>query len=194
MPWCYTGRAMAGSNRVSVRLRRMGLLAFVAGGSLACDLETKAWAWDNLRGQASVSVIDPIFELAFAFNTGSAFSIVRDGAAFRTVFIVVAFAAVAWLVWLASKMPTQGRAGFVALGLVAAGALGNLHDRLFRIDELGRHGVVDFMKINYPWGGSWPIFNVADVLLLVGVGLLLLAGWKRASAEDEALGPDAAPS
>lgn len=170
---------MAGSQRSSLRFRRMALLGLVASGSLACDLQTKAWAWENLRGKAAVSVIDPLFELAFAFNTGSAFSIVRDGAAFRVVFIVVALAAVGWLFWLASSMSTARRTGFVALGLVAAGALGNLHDRLFRVDELGRHGVVDFMKINYPWGGSWPVFNVADVLLLVGVGLLLVAGIGR---------------
>jgi len=171
----------------------MALLGVVASSSLACDLQTKAWAWDNLRGKDAVSVIDPLFELAFAFNTGSAFSIVRDGAAFRAVFVVVALAAVAWLLRLASTMPTARRTGFVALGLVAAGALGNLHDRLFRVDELGRHGVVDFMKINYPWGGSWPIFNVADVLLLVGVGLLLIAGWKRASDDAGRASAEPAP-
>ena len=172
----------------------MTLLGFVASGSLACDLQTKAWAWENLRGKASVSVIDPLFELAFAFNTGSAFSIVRDGAAFRVVFVVVALAAVAWLLWLAATMSTAKRTGFVALGLVAAGALGNLHDRLFRVDELGRHGVVDFMKINYPWGGSWPVFNVADVLLLVGVGLLLIAGFKRTPGDlAEPAPPEPAP-
>lgn len=168
----------------------MALLGLVASGSLACDLQTKSWAWENLRGKSSVSVIDPLFELAFAFNTGSAFSIVRDGAAFRVLFVVIAFAAVGWLLWLAATMPTSKRTGFVALGFVAAGALGNLHDRLFRIDELGRHGVVDFMKINYPWGGSWPIFNVADVLLLVGVGLLLVAGWRRNADET----PEPAPA
>ncbi|MBL4688015.1 MAG: signal peptidase II, partial [Nannocystaceae bacterium] len=64
------------------------------------------------------------------------------------------------------------RYGFVAIALVAAGAAGNLHDRLVRADAAGRHGVVDFLKINYPWGGSWPTFNIADVVLLLGVGLL----------------------
>ena len=61
----------------------------------------------------------------------------------------------------------------VALGLVCGGALGNLHDRLFRADEIGRHGVVDFIKVNYPWGGSWPTFNIADSALVVGTILLM---------------------
>jgi signal peptidase II len=60
--------------------------------------------------------------------------------------------------------------------MILAGALGNLHDRFFRADELGRPGVVDFIKVHYPWGGSWPNFNVADALLVVGVALMLLWG------------------
>jgi signal peptidase II len=171
---------MAETSKASkLRWRRLGLLGLVGGGSLACDLQTKAWAWHNLRGGETVSVVDPLFELAFAFNTGSAFSIVREGEWARALFIVVAIAAVAWMIYAAATMSTARRVGFIGIGLIAAGTLGNLHDRLFRIDELGRHGVVDFMKINYPWGGHWPIFNVADVVLLAGVGLLLIAGVRR---------------
>ena len=41
-------------------------------------------------------------------------------------------------------------------------------------------GKVDFIKINYPWGGSWPTFNVADVLVFVGVALFVAyALWRR---------------
>jgi signal peptidase II len=138
--------------------------------------------WDHLRDGTKVSVIDPLFQLSFAFNTGSAFSVVREGAWAHTLFVIVAFAALAWMIHAAFTMPTQHRLGFVGLGLVASGTIGNLHDRLFRFDELGRPGVVDFMKINYPWGGSWPVFNVADVALLVGVGLLLMTAWRRGPA------------
>ena len=169
-------------SRAPSRWRRLLLLGFVGSGSVACDLQTKAWAWDNLRDGAKVSVIDPLFELSFAFNTGSAFSVVREGAWAHTLFVIVAFAALAWMIYAAFTMPTDRRLGFVALGLIASGTIGNLHDRLFRFDELGRPGVVDFMKINYPWGGSWPVFNVADVALLVGVGLLLLTVWRRGPA------------
>lgn len=186
------------SSKAPSRWRRLALLSLVGGGSLACDLQTKAWAWDNLRGQASVWLHDPIVELAFAFNTGSAFSIIREGEWARVLFVVVTLAALTWLGWLAATMSTARRTGFVALGLLAAGALGNLHDRLFRIDELGRHGVVDFVKINYPWGGawggSWPVFNVADVLLLLGVALLLGTGLRRRTDPGEDADSEAAPA
>jgi signal peptidase II len=171
----------------AIRWRRVALLGLVGSGSLACDLQTKAWAWDNLRDGATVSVVDPLLELVFAFNTGSAFSIIREGAWAHTMFVIVSFAALAWMVYAAATMSTARRTTFVGLGLIAAGTLGNLHDRLFRIDELGRHGVVDFMKINYPWGGSWPVFNVADVALLVGVAVLFIAGFGR---QVEAAPPD----
>ena len=72
------------------------------------------------------------------------------------------------------------------MALVAAGAAGNLHDRIVRTNDGGSHGVVDFLKINYPWGGSWPTFNIADLLLLVGVGLLFfyLRAHEKAEADE----------
>jgi signal peptidase II len=91
----------------------------------------------------------------------------------------------------------------VAIGLVSAGALGNLHDRLFRTMEVVggvRHGVVDFIKIYYWPGKAWPTFNVADIALVVGVGLLLIylsrhgdaLDAKNTTAEDEATAEEAA--
>ena len=60
---------------------------------------------------------------------------------------------------------------------MSGGALGNLHDRIFRqMDVRGelRHGVVDFIKVFYWPDKPWPTFNVADVALVVGVGLLFI--------------------
>ena len=70
----------------------------------------------------------------------------------------------------------------LAFGTIAGGALGNGIDRLVRLSPRGGTGVVDFIKINYPWGGSWPTFNVADVLVAVGVAVLLLRSFRRTPA------------
>jgi signal peptidase II len=77
---------------------------------------------------------------------------------------------------LARTLPTRFWSAFVAIGMVASGALGNLHDRFLRtmiVDGSERYGVVDFIKVFYWKGKPWPTFNVADVALVGGVLLLL---------------------
>jgi signal peptidase II len=153
-----------------VRTAHWGPLAAACAGSLALDQWTKQWAWDSLRGGARM-VWEPVLELAFAYNRGSAFGVVRELDR-PLLLLAIGGALVAWTIH-AVRSAGAGRAGFVGAGLVAGGAFGNLYDRVFRVDELGQRGVVDFIKINYPWGGSWPTFNVADVVLVIGAVLLV---------------------
>jgi signal peptidase II len=156
------------------RRSRIVLTLVVLATMLALDLWSKAWAWNNLRRAKPVVVIDPLLEFSFSFNLGAAFGFLNDASWSRFFFIAVTVLALAYMAWLAFTLPTRRAYGFVAVGLIAAGAAGNLHDRLVRANDGGHYGVVDFIKVNYPWGGSWPTFNVADALLLVGVlGLLV---------------------
>ncbi|MEM6990474.1 MAG: signal peptidase II [Myxococcota bacterium] len=151
------------------------LTAVVFALSLGADLWSKAWAWNTIKPPGKpVMVWEPHFEFSYSFNTGAAFGFLNRFGWAREFFIVVTLIAMAYMLWLALRMPTTRRYGFVAIALVASGAAGNLHDRLVRVDAGGRYGVVDFLKVNYPWGGSWPTFNIADVVLLVGVGLLFI--------------------
>lgn len=186
---------LAGASAASTPSRRARLLLvlLVAASSLACDLSTKAWAWENLRrARKPLVVIDPLLELSFSFNTGAAFGFLVGVSWARTFFVGITVLALAYMAFLAWSMPTQKRLGFVAVAFVSAGAAGNLHDRLVRIDDVGRFGVVDFLKINYPWGGSWPTFNVADVLLLVGVAMLFYS--VSSSSSSEPASPESASS
>lgn len=165
------------------RTHRLVIVAIVFVLSLALDLWTKAWAWEHLRNKPAVEVIEHVFYLKFGFNTGSAFSFLRDESWARYFFITVTFLALGYMGWLAWKMPTKRLYGFIAVGLIAAGAAGNLHDRFVRVMPVwmdGKwveaHGVVDFLQFYYNWsaGKYWPIFNVADSSLVCGVGLLLV--------------------
>jgi signal peptidase II len=165
------------------RRNRLIIVAIVFVISLALDLWTKAWAWEHLRNKPAVEVIENVFYLKFGFNTGSAFSFLRDESWARYFFITVTFLALGYMGWLAWKMPTKRLYGFIAVGLIAAGAAGNLHDRFVRVMPVwmdGKwveaHGVVDFLQFYYNWsaGKYWPIFNVADSSLVCGVGLLLV--------------------
>lgn len=160
------------------RRGRIILLAVLAAVTLGLDLWTKAWAWDTLRDGTVVTVIDEWFYYEFGFNTGSAFSFLRDASYARAVFIVVTLLALVYMGHLARTLPTRHAVYFVAIGLVSGGALGNLHDRLVRVMDMRgevRYGVVDFIKVYYWEGKPWPTFNVADIALVVGVGLLFLS-------------------
>jgi signal peptidase II len=160
------------------RRGRMVLALVVAAVVLALDLHTKAWAWDTLRIEGRRKIIDGVLHFEFAFNTGSAFGMFRDAPWARTAFVIVTIAALAYMVRLAFTMRTEHVSAFVGVGLIAGGALGNLHDRLLRsmllFGQGERHGVVDFIVVFYWPGRRWPAFNIADVVLLVGVALFLV--------------------
>ena len=160
------------------RRRRLVLLTVVALAVLALDLWSKAWAWNNLRGQRRIELVKDWLYFEFGFNTGAAFSFLAHTDWARFVFIAISIGAIVYVVRMAVKLPTEKPSAFVAIGLVVAGVLGNLHDRLFRATDLGggelQHGVVDFIRVYYWPGKPWPIFNVADVALVAGVILLVL--------------------
>jgi signal peptidase II len=158
------------------RAGRLWLSGILLVALLGLDLATKQWAWDNLRSGDVHTVIDGWLYLEFGFNTGSAFSLLRDASWSRVLFIAITFLALGYMGWLARTLPTRFASAFVAIGMVAAGALGNLHDRFLRtmiVDGAERYGVVDFIKVFYWKGKPWPTFNVADVALVAGVLLLL---------------------
>lgn len=111
-----------------------------------------------------VPAVGRFLYLTHTRNTGGAFSLFQAG---NTVFIVVAFAAIIALVYAYHKMKRTDLAVTAALALALGGAIGNLIDRI-------RFGfVVDFFDIQAGTGHSiWPIFNVADSAITVGIVLL----------------------
>jgi signal peptidase II len=169
---------------------RLALAALVMLAGLGIDLWTKAWAWDTLRTGETTVIVDGFAYFEFGFNTGSAFSLLRGVSWARVFFIGVTVAALGYMVRLALTLPTRWASGYVAVGLIASGALGNLHDRIFRtMTTFGEttHGVVDFIKIYYWPGKPWPTFNVADVALVLGVALLVLYMSRHGAAIDAAV-------
>ncbi len=114
------------------------------------------------RGQ-SIDVLGSFFRLTYVRNDGAAFGLDLGGRwSFVAVTIVVA-AFILFYYWRSERTITA-RWG---LALILGGALGNLVDRI-RLGE-----VVDFLHLSVG-SFSWPIFNVADIGVTVGVGLLAL--------------------
>ncbi len=168
------------------RARPVALAAAVCGTALTLDLASKAWAWQHLRHGGSRELVAGWVRLQFAFNTGSAFGLARDVGSARVVFIVVTVAVLLYLGRMLARLPADAGISFAAAGLFAGGALGNLHDRFVRhmwiFDRGDSYGVVDFIVLS--WGDrDWPAFNLADVALALGVGLLLIGLRGRMRAE-----------
>jgi signal peptidase II len=135
----------------------------LAAGVLVVDQLTKHWA---VTGLGTDRVIDVIWTLRFnlTFNSGMAFS---RGTGLGPLIAVVATGVIVWL--LLSLRTESSRLSSIGMGLVIGGAAGNLADRLFRGEAWLRGAVVDF--IDFQW---FPIFNIADIGVDVGAGLLIL--------------------
>lgn len=149
---------------------RWWLLASVAVAVLVLDQVTKWWAVAVLDTQ----VIDVVWTLRFRLvhNFGSAFSLGQGQGALISFLALIAVA-----VLLRSGRRARRPVQAAALGLIVGGALGNLSDRAFRPGDgfLGG-GVVDFVDLQW-----WPVFNVADMGVVVGAALLVVASWQEGS-------------
>jgi signal peptidase II len=152
------------------KLLRFGIPTLV---SLGVDQVSKQWARAALGPEGSgrvKSVIGKALSFHYAENPGIAFSMFRDLRGGRFVLAGLAIVALVMVLrYLRNTDPTQ-RKLHVALGLIAGGAIGNLIDRLIYAR------VVDFILVDVGvWPlNPWPVFNVADIVLVAGVGLIAL--------------------
>ena len=124
---------------------------------LSLDQLTKFLATKNLILNQSIPIIKGVFHISLIHNRGAAFGILKNQA---PLFVVSSIFAII-LIYRSLKKDTKRKLYSVSLGLILAGALGNLIDRLF----CGY--VIDFLDFLI-----WPVFNVADSAITVGAILL----------------------
>lgn len=149
--------------------RRVVLLACVAAVVLALDIVSKVIVVSTLEDHAPVRILGGAVYLQLIRNPGAAFSMATG---MTWVLALVAIAVVVALIWFAGRLRSVGWA--IGLGLVLAGALGNLVDRIFRAPGPLRGHVVDFISVFAPNAEVWPVFNVADSSICVGGALIVL--------------------
>ena len=143
------------------------------------DQTTKAWAVRRLRFGDVREIIPGFLNFAYATNTGVAFSMFDDhGDAGRWGLSVVALIAATLVLYFFWKTPRTDDRVLGALAMLLAGIVGNVTDRA----RLGF--VVDFIDVQF---GSWhyPTFNVADIAICTGAGLLILDMFLSKKKEDE---------
>lgn len=166
------------------RARLWWLFAAVAAVLYASDVITKIIAVDRLTDRPDVSVVGEILQLHLTRNPGAAFS---TGTQFTVVLSCVAIAAVLVVLWLSRRIGSVGWA--VALGALLAGISGNLTDRMVREPGPFRGHVIDFLMLP-----NWPVFNVADICINVGAGLVLVQAFRGIKIDgSRERGPESGP-
>lgn len=139
----------------------------LAGVVALLDQATK-WAAERWLEFGTRIEVLPFFSLTLGYNPGAAFSFLGDAGGWQrwllsAVAVAVSVFIVFWLRRLGSSEPWLS----LGLSLVLAGAIGNLVDRL-RLGE-----VVDFLHLHYA-DFHWPLFNVADIAITLGAGVIIL--------------------
>ena len=142
------------------------LLALVV---LILDQWTKWLAETNLTFNEPVPVIEPFLNWTLAYNYGAAFSFLADAGGWQKWFFSgLALVMALFLTFYLIKAPRQAKLLSIGLALVLGGAVGNLIDRLL-------HGhVIDFIHVHYANVWNYPIFNIADMGICIGVALIII--------------------
>ena len=127
------------------------------------DQLSKAWA-ESALADGPIVIIEDFLQFRLTYNTGAAFSMFSKGG---PILGVIAVGVIVMIMFVLKDASRKGEA--IALGMVLGGSIGNLTDRLFRGDGLLDGAVVDFIDFSF-----FATFNVADMGITLGVGLLLL--------------------
>ncbi len=154
------------------------ILLGVAGGVIALDQWTKWLVRENIEfgGQwlpEWLSWLSPYARIVHWYNSGAAFGMFQNG---NLIFTVLAFIVIGAIIYYYPRVESEDWTLKTAMGLQLAGASGNLIDRLM----MGK--VTDFISV-----GTFPVFNVADASISVGVAVLLLGVWIKEWQEKKAL-------
>jgi signal peptidase II len=150
------------------RVKDYLVLFGVAGISIGLDQWTKWLVRENIEfgGQwlpEWLSWLSPYARFVHWSNSGAAFGMFQDG---NQIFKILAFIVIAAIIYYYPQVEKESMFLKVAMGLQLGGASGNLIDRLLNNE------VTDFISV-----GTFPVFNIADASISIGVVLLLLGVW-----------------
>ena len=135
---------------------------------LIIDIISKLVVSSLMNVYDSIVIIKNFFCITYVRNTGAAWSIFEG----RVLgIIVVSLIKISFIVYYISKQKVKSKLEKIGYSLILGGALGNLLDRII-------YGyVIDFLDFNI-FGYDYPIFNLADSFIFVGVMLLIIYTWR----------------
>lgn len=135
---------------------------------LLLDIITKQLVITNLLEHQSITIINNFFSITYAKNTGVAFSFLEGY--LPLVILITSIIIISILIYIKKNTPNKYES--ICYGLILGGALGNLLDRIiygYVIDFL------DFTIFNY----NYPIFNIADTFIVIGILILIILSFKE---------------
>lgn len=135
------------------------------------DQLSKYYIQSNMFPGLSWPIINNVFHITYVLNPGAAFGILEHQTMF---FIVIAALMIGSVIYFYSHLPKDNCILKFGLGLMVGGAIGNV------IDRIKTGYVVDFFDFRV-----WPVFNVADIAIVVGVGLIIYSILYLSNTEDE---------
>lgn len=150
------------------RRRTLALLVLVAVVGYALDQLTKAWALRALEPGEPKQVVGNLLQLDLVRNPGAAFSFATNATWVLTIIAIVVIGVVCFIARRLRSWPWA-----LALGLLLAGAFGNLTDRFVRPPGGGQGHVIDFLRLPH-----WPVFNVADMCVVTAACLIALLAFR----------------
>ncbi|MSP25962.1 MAG: signal peptidase II [Myxococcales bacterium] len=169
------------------------VVAFI---NVVLDLASKQWIKaffeDPLNERRKIVLVDGFAQLIYATNKGGAWGILQSEheSLRRPFFLIVSVAAVVFIVSLYRKVAREQTALRWGLPLVLGGAVGNFVDRVLY------GAVIDFIDVYVTTGGTekhWPTFNIADIAICVGVGLMAVDMFTTRPAPTKAAEQPASP-
>ncbi|MBN2057569.1 MAG: signal peptidase II [Candidatus Saganbacteria bacterium] len=140
---------------------------------VVADQVIKYYVHSLMKLGQTIPLIDGIVKLTYVRNTGAAFSLFIG---FSPYLIVVGLLVAVAVIYFHYKAPARNRVLQVGLAFVLGGSLGNLIDRIFR------SYVIDYLDITI-----WPVFNLADIMINVGV---IMIAFKLFAEEENKNVPD----
>ena len=150
--------------------RRLHWLLLISAVIIFLDRLTKTWVTLHIPIGGAIPVIPRVLRITHWTNEGAAFSLFANSAspqAVRWVLICFSLLAALMVLFIMVRLADRFTLTTVALALVFAGALGNVHDRI------AYGSVVDFIEVHI-FSYHWPDFNIADSSVVTGACLLLL--------------------
>lgn len=169
--------------------RRFGLFLAVAVAVIAFDAASKILVVAHLHSGSSPRLLGGLVYLSLIRNPGAAWGMASGQ---TVIFALVAVAVAVAIIRTAARLRSIPWA--IALGLLLGGALGNLIDRLFRSPGFLRGHVVDFISVFGPQGAHFPIFNLADSAITLGVITLVITTVLGVGLDGQRQAKDQSPS